>query len=349
MNPTPTPAQASGPDPRSRPVTDHRPTHDRRPVASRSRGTGRPVPRSGSPLPDGAAQPPQRRPRPVPGAPRPRPDRGRQEPGVLRAAEEAFVALCTGPRPLALHGRGLAGLPPTLVPLTRLRQLLLDRSVGPATRHAVWTQILDRARSGRPEWVLAAVGLAMPGLAGMAARLRTSTDADGADLEAELLTGFLTALRDLDPGNGRIAARLCWAAYRAADSYRRAEPARSGRVSPLPGSASPPRPYGHPDLVLADLTARGVLSTYEAELIAATRLEGARLEDLSAAWGVPASTLTRDRSRAEARLLDTLTTDGKVTVRPRSATGVVGRAPESACPGARTSCPPPTQAPAPAA
>jgi hypothetical protein len=44
-------------------------------------------------------------------------------------------------------------------------------------------------------WVIAAVGLALPGLRVATARLMRSFDGARADVEAEVLTGFLTALR----------------------------------------------------------------------------------------------------------------------------------------------------------
>jgi hypothetical protein len=252
----------------------------------------------------------------------------------LRVAEDAFLVLCDGPRPLSVDGRALPGLPDTVVALTQVRDLILDPATGYPIRQAVWEHVVERARRDGPEWVIGAVGLAMPGLKAMSARLRTGTDRDGQDVEAEMLTGFLTALRDLDVASGRIAARLCWAGYHAGERFRHQQPARAGLVLPLPASAPPPAPWGHPDLVLDGLVTRGVLSEYEAELIGRTRLEGMRLEDLADGWGVPASTLAADRSRAERRVVGVLTTEGKVTVRSRNRLGVPSASAGPACHGA---------------
>ena len=101
----------------------------------------------------------------------------------------------------------------------------------------------------------------------------------------------------------------------------------------------PPHPWGHPDFVLARAVAHGVLSGYEAELIAATRLEEATLTDLAQRWGLPRATLAGDRARAEARLVEALHQAGKVTIRSR-----IRSVPDSHGPGAdskdaQCSCP----------
>ncbi len=58
----------------------------------------------------------------------------------------------------------------------------------------------------------------MPGLRRAAASLARGYRGHPADLQAEILTGFLTALRALHPGDLEdipLASRLCWAAWRA--------------------------------------------------------------------------------------------------------------------------------------
>ncbi|MQA06556.1 MAG: hypothetical protein GEV07_28920 [Streptosporangiales bacterium] len=59
---------------------------------------------------------------------------------------------------------------------------------------------------------------------------------------------------------------LCWAAYRAGAKLRHATndapPLGSWPVS----SVAPPRPWGHPDLVLAKAVTTQVLTAEEAEL-----------------------------------------------------------------------------------
>ena len=118
----------------------------------------------------------------------------------LDSADAAFRALTTGPQPLALHAAALApGLPDRLVPLDELRVLLLHPATGARARNKVWAELVRRARSGSPAWVVGLVGVAMPGLRRAAATLSAGYRGDGADLQTEILTGFLAARRGLDP------------------------------------------------------------------------------------------------------------------------------------------------------
>jgi hypothetical protein len=258
-------------------------------------------------------------------------------------------------------GAAAVGLPARVMGMGEVRSLLLHPSTSYDARDAIWTAVINRARAhagattpspspgpapahrradpgeardapagsglgGDPAWVVASVALTLPGLRRMAGRLarRVSID-EVADLESEMLTGYLTALRTIDTTTGRIASRLCWAAYRAADRHRVSDPAASGVVAGLGSSTPPPRPFGHPDFVLARVVADGVLSEYEAELIARTRLEGTTLKALAFEWALPHSTLSDDRARAETRLVAVLdphaTHQRKVTERSRSRTG----------------------------
>ena len=230
------------------------------------------------------------------------------EPSPLDAVSSAFGALVSGPGPLGVDGAVIgAGLPEVMIGLDEVRMLLLHPSMSYEDRDLVWAHVVSKARSGDPAWVIGAVGLGLPGLRRMAHRLTIRMPRHQVpDVEAEMLTGYLSALKTMELGTGRIASRLCWAAYRAADRYRASEPARSGVVTPMAGSVPPPRSWGHPDFVLARAVADGILSDYEAELIARTRLETLTLTRLGALWGLPVSTLADDRARAEARLVEVL-------------------------------------------
>ncbi len=144
-------------------------------------------------------------------------------PGPLDAAEAAFRALITGPRPLAvIPGRLAAGLPDRLMPLGELRALLLHPATSPAARNSVWAELVRRARAGDPAWVVGLAGVAMPGLRRASASLSAGWRGDTEDLQAEILAGFLAALRALDLDDldrVPLASRLCWAAWRAGQRH----------------------------------------------------------------------------------------------------------------------------------
>ena len=71
-------------------------------------------------------------------------------------------------------------------------------------------------------------------------------------------------------------------------------------------STEPPAPAGHPDLVLARAVAEAVITTVEADLIGATRLERRRMRDWASEHGLGYEAAKKIRQRGERRLVDWL-------------------------------------------
>ena len=228
--------------------------------------------------------------------------------GPLDAADAAFRALVTGPRPLALNPARLApGMPDRQVPLDELKALLLHPATSGAARNKVWAELVRRARAGGPAWVIGLAGVAMPGLRRAVAALAGAYGGDREDLESEALAGFLAALRGLDLDDldqVPLASRLCWAAWRAGRALAYANADWACRRRDLDESPDgPAKPWGHPDFVLAAAIRRGVLTPAQAELIGRSRLERIPLARLAAELGVTRSALCHRRKAAEARLV----------------------------------------------
>ncbi|GAA4215212.1 hypothetical protein [Actinocatenispora rupis] len=217
--------------------------------------------------------------------------------------DSAFGLLCAGPRPLSLDTTEEPDLPDGPVPLVRLRRLLLDPATGRQSRDAVWRRLVVHAQSGQPEWVIAAAGMAMPSLRRAAGRIAFRWHGDAADIDAELLTGFLTALRRVDPDLPRLCQRLCRAAASAARRVRHAGVPAVALHGDYPESQAPHRPYGHPDLVLGRAVRAGVITAAEADLIGRTRLGGEPIAVRAAALGVATHAAIMRRRRAEYRLV----------------------------------------------
>lgn len=223
--------------------------------------------------------------------------------GPLLVAERAFALLVSGPAPLAVDGRLVGhGLPARPIALDELRAVLLHPATGLAARDTAWRLLVGRARTQGPAWVVGTVGVALPALRASAARLYRSTGHD--DVQAELLAGFVGALRDADLAPARVCARLCNAAYVAARAAVRAEDAeRAGRVDTVTGPARPPVPWGHPDLVLARAVKTGVLTAHDAQVIGVTRLEDVTLAEYASRTGASYEAVKHCRARAEKRLV----------------------------------------------
>lgn len=218
----------------------------------------------------------------------------------------AFALLADGPGQPSVNGRAIgSGLPRRLVLVSELARLLPTLSAD--VRDAVWRELVRRARSRGSTWVVVAAGLALPGLRNAAGSLTRDYRSDPADVDTEVIAGFLAALREVGIDEPAIAWRLCKAAYNAGARARYAADAYAARHVELPedgGSQMAPRaPWSHPDLVLADAVAKGVLSVKTAELIGRTRLEGRTLRAVAEELEVPYATARRHRREGEERLV----------------------------------------------
>jgi len=220
--------------------------------------------------------------------------------------EISLRLLCTGPEPLAVDGRRLGhGLPRRPIPLHELASVLMHPATGFEAREAAWRLLVTNARTGDDKWVVGAVGVALPGLRRAAGRLARATSRT--DVQLDLLEGFTKELATVDLDSPRICARLCNAAYVAARKALTAEEAAaSGEANAGFGSTLPPRPYGHPDFVLARAVAAGVLTAADAELIGGTYLEETTLAEYADRVGLSRWAAYRRRSQAVARLVAAL-------------------------------------------
>ncbi|MGW0252175.1 hypothetical protein ACWDYH_36675 [Nocardia goodfellowii] len=196
-----------------------------------------------------------------------------------------------------------------------LRALLWDRAVPIAEKDAIWGWLIGRARTHGEDAMLVCAGLAVPMLARTAERYAALDSSHRHDVEAEVLAGFLFHLGRVDVDAPRLWHRLRLAAFRAAleavgQQYAGAMSAGDLErdLGPLDTQAqSVIAEPGHPEMVLAQAVAAGVISTEAAELIAASRWEGRSLTALAAERGVSVWKLRKQRPRAERALLAWLT------------------------------------------
>jgi hypothetical protein len=237
--------------------------------------------------------------------------------GPLKLAGECFELLLAGPAGLSVDGTAFPGLPARRIPLNVLRRRMLSGRCPRRTRDLIWAHLAGRARAEGAAWTVACVGMALPALVAvadyLADHLPTGSRFDRVELEAEVMTGFLTALSTLDLDRPGIAGRLRWAAYRAGRAALSAV-----LDGPTPGpdgfASAPPRPpSGHPDFVLAAAVRHRVITQAEADVIGTTRLEDIRLADWAAAHRLDPWAAYKMRARAEYRLVDYLTAAAATT------------------------------------
>jgi hypothetical protein len=220
----------------------------------------------------------------------------------LQAAAHAFDLLTRPPAALMFEGRTVAGLPRRVMGLDELRQLLLAPGTSSLVRERVWAQLVTHARQDGPAWVVAAVGIALPALTFRAGQLTRGWHGDVADLDGELLLGFLERLASIDPDAENVAARLVESGARAVKRARRYSERLETIRATGPQSFPPARPWDHPDLVLARAVTAGVIGPEEAQLIALTRLESVPLWRVAQRLGISTILARAWRRRAELAL-----------------------------------------------
>jgi hypothetical protein len=145
--------------------------------------------------------------------------------------------------------------------------------------------------------------VALPALTSIAARLTERFAGDPVDVHAEILSGFLTGLAEVDLARPRVMLRLRWVAYRAGYTAL-----REALAAPVPTasrfrSVQPLFPWGHPDLVLADAVREGVITRAEAQVIGATRLDETTVAEVAAEHAMTEWAVYKMRRRAEHRLV----------------------------------------------
>lgn len=241
--------------------------------------------------------------------------RSRLDPGVRRAparrAQRAFPGLDAAEQAYARLIRQ-PGAPVVrtrlgVLPLAVVRPLLTDPATPPGVVDQVWLTLAGRARGQGGEWILAAVGCALPRLRVAARHATRSLEVDRDEVSGAVLAAFTDALLTLDPLPrvdvlGELVRPAHNAAQRVADHVRRVRRTHTR----LAASIAPPPPPGHPDFVLAGLVHDGVIDRQEAELIGLHRIEGVSLRRIAQARGWYPMKVHRALREAEKRVITAL-------------------------------------------
>src|SRR3984957_11276948 len=134
--------------------------------------------------------------------------------------EGTFDLLVTGPRPLALDGRRVRGLPDRDIALGELKGRLLHPSTPFSVRDAAVGELVARAQQEGGRRSVGLAGGLLPGLRPALWGLSQACPGNAEEIEAETLAAFLAAVAEATPGRARLAARLCWLARSGAQRLR---------------------------------------------------------------------------------------------------------------------------------
>jgi len=247
------------------------------------------------------------------------------DPTPIGIVDAAFQDLCTRPKPPTLDGAALGnGLPARAVALDELQALLLDRATSFETRDVVVAELIRRYHIDGDDWGIALVGVLLPGLGGVAARLARGYPGDTDCIDAAVVAGFFDAAGSCSLDGDRLSAHLLWAAFREGYDIRMQDVTAAQHRSARPVGVGVLRPAGHPDFVLSRAVDADVITAAESELIGSTRLDGVSVAKAARKHGMTAPSLRRRRQRAEARLVAFIRTNDRDVSRFARNRGFVG-------------------------
>lgn len=229
----------------------------------------------------------------------------------LKSLKKTFDLLRKDPQHLCLTAPATNAAPESVLDLSEITELLWDTATDPAIANNIWVEIVRQTRTGDAGWTVVACGLAGPALMSKTGMLKACfPGSDVAEMQAEIVEGFLVALRTIDlddTGVESVAGALANKAFnKARVPYREAVGDMADLSCDGLVSGPPCFPVGHPDIVLARAVRAGAITAEEAEYIGRTRLEERSLEDVGVELGVATTTLFRWRTAAEARLVEAL-------------------------------------------
>ncbi|MBH0777681.1 hypothetical protein [Nocardia bovistercoris] len=195
-----------------------------------------------------------------------------------------------------------------------VRGLLRDPCLSFEVVDAIWVWLIERSRAVGGDATVVCASLAEPMLARVVGFFAPPGSRHREDFESEVLTGFLTHLASVELDRPAVWLRLRWAAYRAGlqtAKEQQTHPVPAGDLGADLDPATEDRLLvsrsGHPESVLAEAVADGVISAEAAELITVSRWEHRTLTSLAAEHGQSVYKLRKQRRRAESRLLTWLT------------------------------------------
>lgn len=227
--------------------------------------------------------------------------------GPFDTLEATFRLACRGPKPWSLDGRLVAGLPRRRVPLDELRAILLHPSTSHQTRNLAMSILVAEARNRGGDATVGLAGVLLFGLRRAVAPLCAIRPDRAADIQAEALAGLVEGIAATDAERPRLAARLCWLARTRAKRLFETELADLARTGPYPDGEAPPLPVAHPDLILAQAVAEGVIADpADAALIGDTRFGLLSLEEAGEGLGIARWAAFKRRRRAELALAEWL-------------------------------------------
>jgi hypothetical protein len=232
----------------------------------------------------------------------------------LREVDEAFLDLARAPHPLTLPAYLVCDDPDVQAwPVDQVRARLAHPSTRPELRERTWAEVVRRAQVLGEPWTLVAVGMTVPVLRRMLARLARPAYLERAEVEQEALAAVAVALAGADPADPQLARVLFSAADRPVHRLVRGACRRTVREVGDPAVHlgrlhAPLTPYegcdGQEDelTVLARAVQGHVVDRAEAQLIARTRLGKEPMGRLAVERGVSVRQLYRHRAAAEQHL-----------------------------------------------
>ena len=217
------------------------------------------------------------------------------ETSPFASVEREFQHLARRPE-MEVPGNWIGCAEPLTLPAFRDR--LLCTSVGYDARDVALCNVAARARDNE-QWMVALIGVLLPGLRRAVHPMAASCPNLAADVESESLAALVEAVRNLPADATYVAARLVNSAAFRANRFVGAELALRAHCEPTADLTVGSDDGGG---LLAAAVLEGAISASDAQLIAETRLGGVSLAEYAAEHAISYDRAQKRRAAAESAL-----------------------------------------------
>lgn len=218
-------------------------------------------------------------------------------PSPIAVVRRSFDALGSPPSPMVLEVSVPRGV--RTVELSWLANRVLDLELDFSDQ--VWRAVIENVRTAGPEWGIVGTGLAVKPLMSVVHRVSSGRSfvTRREDLEAELITAWISQLYDVDTTRSNLLGRMWAKTYKVGQRWRYSAERDLSQLTGTMANTAHTCTGGHPEIALSKAVAQGVVAPVDAEMIAATRIDRGSLQEVAQMLGLPYSTAKRRRQRAE--------------------------------------------------
>jgi len=179
-------------------------------------------------------------------------------PSPVAVVRRSFEALGAPPSPMVLEVSVRRGV--RTVELSWLANRVLDLELDFSDQ--VWRSVIENVRTAGPEWGIVGTGLAVKPLMSVVHRVSSGRSfvTRREDLEAELITAWISQLYDVDTTRSNLLGRMWAKTYKVGQRWRYSAERDLPQLTGTMANTAQICTGGHPEIALSKAVAQGVVA-----------------------------------------------------------------------------------------